>query len=258
MKYGVQMYGLNPIFLQDKEEFLRRITAAGYCCVEPCLAFESIPGLEDRLWLPSDFAENRSLLQKYQVEICSCHVFTKDLAGDLERLISFAGEYGIAQLVLPCPVIAGEEEGHEWAEKLMTAADVLRGHGIELLLHNDRADSALRADGMSSYEWLLRFCGGKVSAQADTGWLIHGGTDPEAFLLRNEKIVRSLHYKDMEKTENGMREIGIGRGIVDMPACFRFARGAGIVQIADQDGSRGDFMDDLDFVAEKLRELSRA
>lgn len=257
MRFGVQMYGLNPIFLKDKEAFLRRITAAGYRYVEPCLTFDPVPGLEDRLWLPSDFAENRPLLAEYGVTICSCHVFTKDLAGDLERLIALSKEYGISQLVLPCPAFETDREGDAWAAKLAAAADTLRSVHIELLLHNDRNDSALRPDGVSRYEWLLRRCGGKVGAQADTGWLLHGGTDPETFLWRNEKIVRSLHYKDMERTAEGMREIGIGHGEVDMMACVQFARAAEIIQIADQDGSRGDFLEDLDFVAGKLRELSQ-
>ncbi len=257
MRFGVQMYGLNPIFLQDKEAFLGRITAAGYRYVEPCLAFEGIPGLEDRLWLPSDFAENRPLLEKYGVKLSSCHVFTGTLERDLDRLAAFAREYGVPQLVLPCPAFETDGEGEQWAQRLCAAADTLRAEGVELLLHNDRADSALRSDGLSRYEWLLRRCGGSVGAQADTGWLLHGGDDPERFLWRNEKIVRSLHYKDMEKTAEGMREIGVGRGAVDMMASFQFARAAEIIQIVDQDGSRGDFMEDLDFVAERFRELSQ-
>ena len=258
MRFGVQMYGLNPIFLRDKETFLRRIAAAGYRYAEPCFAFEEVPGMEDRIWLPADFAENWPLLEKYGICINSCHVFTKDLSKDLDRLAAFAKEYKIAQLVLPCPVFGSDEDGMVWAQRLTAAVSFLHSAGVELLLHNDRRDSALRPDGVSSYEWLLRRCEGKVGAQADTGWLLHGGTDPEVFLWRNASIVRSLHYKDMEKTSDGMAEIGVGHGAVDMMACFQFARAAEVIQIVDQDGSRGDFMEDLDFVAGKFRDLSGA
>ena len=78
MRYGLQMFGLNPIFLKDKEAFLRRITSAGYRYMEPCLAMEEIPGLEDRVWTLAQLEENAALLNKYGVKINSCHLFTLD------------------------------------------------------------------------------------------------------------------------------------------------------------------------------------
>ena len=50
MRFGVQMYGVNPLFLRDRESFLRRITAAGYRYLEPCLVLCDIPELEGRGW----------------------------------------------------------------------------------------------------------------------------------------------------------------------------------------------------------------
>lgn len=81
------MYGLNPLFLKDKEGFLKRVKAAGCRFVEPCLALSPIPGLEDRVWTEDDLAENMPLLEKYGFSICSAHVFTADILSDLPELI---------------------------------------------------------------------------------------------------------------------------------------------------------------------------
>ena len=241
MRYGLQMYGLNPLFLKDKEGFLKRSAGAGYRYLEPCLALSPIPGLEDRVWLEKDFKENMPLLEKHGFSVNSAHVFTEDLLADLRELIPIAEKYGIRQLVLPCP----KEINPAVAVDLTRAGDALKKFGIELLLHNDKGDLG--------YGWLLMACGDSVGAQVDVGWLKYNGTDPETFLWRNYNKVKSLHYKDFD--ENG-KEVRVGTGTVDMTACFQFARAREIIQIMDQDGSQGDFLADVEAVGEKLQALA--
>lgn len=244
MRYGLQMFGLNPIFLRDKDAFLKRVTAAGYRYLEPCLMLDPIPGMEEHAWTEADFEENRPLLEKYGVQIHSCHVFTQDISADLSRLVPFAKKYGIRQLVLPCP----KEINPAVSIDLTRVGDALKKHGIEFLLHNDKDDLG--------YAWLLNVCGDSVGAQVDVGWLLYNGIDPEAFLWKYQNKVRSLHYKDFEDTPDGLRETAVGRGLVDMMACFQFARAAEIIQIVDHDGSKGDFLEDMDHAADTLRSLT--
>lgn len=255
MKYGVMMFGLNPIFLRDKEDFLRRIAADGYDSLEPCLSLHPIEALADRVWTPEDLAENQPLLEKYKIAISSVHFFTAGIAGELDALIPVLKQYSIPQVVIHCPSFATKSEYEQVVPGISAVGQALLREGIELLLHNGTGDSSVRIDGVSGYEWLVRACGGAVFAQPDTGWLISGGVDPVDFLTRNREFVRSLHYKDMEKTETGLSETGIGTGLVDVPACARFARENGLIQIADQDGSKGDFMEDVARVAKLLISL---
>lgn len=240
MRYGLQMFGLNPVFLKDKEGFLKRITAAGFRYMEPCLALEAIPGLEDRLWTEADFEANRPLLDKYGVKTNSCHVFTQDILADLPEIIRIAKFYGICQIVLPCP----KQINPATAVDLTRAGDTLQRYGIQLLVHNDKGDKG--------YEWLLTVSGPSVGAQVDVGWLKYEGIDPEGFLWKHKDKVWSLHYKDFD--ENG-QEVGVGKGTVDMTACFQFARANEIIQIMDQDGSQGDFLEDVEFVGQKFASL---
>ena len=145
MRYGLQMYGLNPIFLQDKEGFLRRISAAGYRYLEPCLVLGDFPGMADHGWTEGDFAANAPVLKRYGVLTNSCHVFTQDIFADLPRIVAIAMEYGIAQIVLPCP----KEINPAVAADLTQVGDALQRVGLQLLIHNDRGGLRLRlaADG---------------------------------------------------------------------------------------------------------------
>ena len=256
MRYGLSMFGLNPLFLQDKEGFLKRMSAAGYRYLEPCIMEEPIPQFADRFWTPADWDAYQPMLEKYGMQVYSIHVFPRDLAQEMPGLLALAKKHGASQLVAPCPAFTSAEEGHVFARQFTAAAEAARNEGMELLLHNAKEASEARVEGFSAYEWLLQHCGDAVFAQADVGWLLYGGTDPESFLWRNKDRIRSLHYKDMEKTPEGMVETGIGRGLVDMLACFQFARAVEIIQLADQDSSRGDFLEDMEYVANRFRSLT--
>ncbi len=253
MRYGVSLFGLNPLFREDPELCLARLSQAGYRYLEPCICDTAEEPFAGHVWTTAQLEEYLPLLRKFGMLVFSAHVFPQDLAGELPQLLSLAKTYGIPQLVIPCPGFETEAEGLENAKALTAAAEILQAEGIELLLHNSGPACARRVGGFCAYEWLLHQCGDALGAQADVGWLRHGGVDPEAFLWRNEKRIRSLHYKDMSPEGT---EVPIGRGVVDMLACFQFARAAEIIQLADQDSSPGNFLEDLEYAAGKLKSLA--
>lgn len=243
MRYGLQMYGPNPLFLRDKEAFLCRVAASGCRYLEPCLMLDPTPDMSQRAWTPADLEAYHPLLERLGLTIHSCHVFTQDLYRDLPRLIPLAKEYGIRQLVLPCP----KEINPAAAVELTRCGDILLANGIQLLIHNDKGDFG--------YGWLLSVCGDSVGAQVDVGWLRYNGTDPETFLWKFRKKIHSLHYKDFDANKN---EVGIGRGTVDLTACFQFGRAAEVIQILDQDSSQGDFLADVEEAIQRFQALAQS
>lgn len=254
MRYGVQLFGPNPLFLKDLEVFLSRLRDAGYRYLEPCLALCPCPGMEERVWSPEDLDRFLPLLQQYGFRVESAHVFTWGLEQDIPRLIELASRHGIRQYVLPCPLYSNDAVFRAMALTVSRCAAALKAEGISLLIHNDGATSRQLPDGLSVYEQFLKLCTDDVGAQPDVGWLLHGGVDPEAFLWRNQDRVRSLHYKDMNASG---QEVPIGTGAVDMAACFQFARAAELIQYADQDES-ADFFADLERTASRFRDLAQS
>lgn len=61
-----------------------------------------------------------------------------------------------------------------------------------------------------------------------------GGVDPEEFLWAHADRVKAVRYKDMKITG---QEAPLGKGMVDLKACFQFARANGALQIVDMDAA---------------------
>ncbi len=256
MRFGIQLFGLNPVFKKNPEEFLCKAQQMHYRYLEPCFALQTIPGLEDRIWTPEDFRQYRPLLQKYGFKTNSCHVFSQNPLSDAEKLSEIAFENGISHLVFPCPFFSSEDQGKALAEDFRKLCRLMKSKGLEVLLHNNKDECVLRIGELSAYEWFLHETGAELGAQADVGWLLYGGVDPESFLWRNKDQVHSIHYKDMDLDEKTgeLIETGVGKGLVDFTSCFQFARAQELIQIIDQDIYSENFYDDLKYVAGKFSE----
>lgn len=243
MRYGLAMFGLNPIFTENPEKFLQRISQMGYRYLEPCWMMMSVPGFEKHGWTEADFARYLPILEKYGVSVRSVHVFPQNLSEDLADILRVAKTYDIREIVLPCPQSANPAD----AAHLTQVADALKKHGIALVLHNGR-DAAC-------FSWLMAATGDNVLAQADVGWLLYNGIDPETFLWKYEKKICSIHYKDFSAEK---KEVRVGKGQVDMLACFQFGRAKELIQYVDQDGAEGDFLEEMEQVADLLKSLAGA
>lgn len=60
----------------------------------------------------------------------------------------------------------------------------------------------------------------------------------------------------MQSAGDSVIETEIGTGCVDVPACYRFCKENGIIQIIDQDGFEGDSLDAVDRLGKLLGGLS--
>ncbi len=251
MRFGVNMFGLNAKFSENKEEFLKRIKRAGYRFMEPCFMPDEVPELKRFAWTEKDFDENMPLLEKYGIKIEAIHAFTTAIHDDVKRLIPFAKKYDIKYVVIGCPKI---EKGAyaDYISNLKMAADLFANEGIKLVLHNAKEGSIERIEGISVYEWFLNNAGENLYAEPDLGWLLYGGVDPEEFLWRHKDKIVLLHYKDMKKADGQYSEAEIGCGDVDNIAAFQFARAIEIVQYMDQDNFDGNPLDVCDRVGNRF------
>ncbi len=242
MRFSVMLFG---VFSKKgrNEEVIEAIHDIGYSYVEPCVSVEAIEGYSDVIIPMTEYDSFNVILEKHNLKVYSCHLFSENLLSDGDKIISFVKKYNIKQIVVKCPEQLTKESLQETAFSYRILADKLSENGCELLIHNEEADINTIIDGKTAYEYLLDACLGKVYAQVDVGWAMYGGQDPEALLWRNKDIVRSVHYKDFKM--NDKSEVRIGDGDLDMTGVFQFARAYGLIQIADQDSSNGDILDDL-------------
>ena len=235
MYFGVQMYGVSKEWKQDPEGFLKKIYEAGYRQIEPCLGFR-VDARDYGFWIPEDLEQAMPLLAKYHIEVHAVHIFLDEYhyERELAILTELAQKYHISWFVVKSPARLTKDVLDETAARYRELAEELEKAGAGLLVHNEKEDICIRVNGKTAYEYLLEACGEKVGAEVDAGWMYCGGVDPEEFLWAHADRVKAVHYKDMKITG---QEVPLGKGMVDLKACFQFARANGALQIADMDAA---------------------
>ena len=235
MYFGVQMYGVSKEWKQDPEGFLKKIYEAGYRQIEPCLGFR-VDARDYGFWIPEDLEQAMPLLAKYHIEVHAVHIFLDEYhyERELAILTELAQKYHISWFVVKSPERLTKDVLDETAARYRELAEELEKAGAGLLIHNEKEDICIRVNGKTAYEYLLEACGEKVGAEVDAGWMYCGGVDPEEFLWAHADRVKAVHYKDMKITG---QEALLGKGMVDLKACFQFARANGALQIADMDAA---------------------
>lgn len=235
MYFGVQMYGVSKEWKQDLEGFLKKIYEAGYRQIEPCLGFR-VDARDHGFWIPEDLEQAMPLLVKYHIEVHTVHIFLDEYhyERELAILTELAQKYHISWFVVKSPARLTKDVLDETAARYRELAEELEKAGAGLLVHNEKEDICIRVNGKTAYEYLLEACGEKVGAEVDAGWMYCGGVDPEEFLWAHAGRVKAVHYKDMKITG---QEAPLGKGMVDLKACFQFARANGALQIVDMDAA---------------------
>lgn len=235
MYFGVQMYGVSKEWKQDPEGFLKKIYEAGYRQIEPCLGFR-VDARDYGFWIPEDLEQAMPLLAKYHIEVHAVHIFLDEYhyERELAILTELAQKYHISWFVVKSPARLTKDVLDETAARYRELAEELEKAGAGLLVHNEKEDICIRVNGKTAYEYLLEACGEKVGAEVDAGWMYCGGVDPEEFLWAHADRVKAVRYKDMKITG---QEAPLGKGMVDLKACFQFARANGALQIVDMDAA---------------------
>lgn len=235
MYFGVQMYGVSKEWKQDPEGFLKKSYEAGYRQIEPCLGFR-VDARDYGFWIPEDLEQAMPLLAKYHIEVHAVHIFLDEYhyERELAILTELAQKYHISWFVVKSPARLTKDVLDETAARYRELAEELEKAGAGLLVHNEKEDICIRVNGKTAYEYLLEACGEKVGAEVDAGWMYCGGVDPEEFLWAHADRVKAVHYKDMKITG---QEAPLGKGMVDLKACFQFARANGALQIVDMDAA---------------------
>lgn len=235
MYFGVQTYGVSKEWKQDPEGFLKKIYEAGYRQIEPCLGFR-VDARDYGFWIPEDLEQAMPLLAKYHIEVHAVHIFLDEYhyERELAILTELAQKYHISWFVVKSPARLTKDVLDETVARYRELAEELEKAGAGLLVHNEKEDICIRVNGKTAYEYLLEACGEKVGAEVDAGWMYCGGVDPEEFLWAHADRVKAVHHKDMKITG---QEAPLGKGMVDLKACFQFARANGALQIVDMDAA---------------------
>ena len=254
MILGAQLFGINYNSPYSVEENLSRLAKLGYQFVEPCVSPEPIEGMEKAIWPLDTFKKLLPVIRDLGMDVISIHFFGAPLTKYTETLKDLCRETSIRFIVVKTPQPMTLLNLQAASMELMTAADELQEVGAKILIHNEWQDIQEKIDGKTVYEKLLDLCQNRVFAQVDTGWVHYAGEDELALLKRNVHRIGIIHYKDFSEDK---KPVVIGKGTVNLKACFEFARAYGFPHIADQDQFGGDVFDEMKEVYQQMSRIGQ-
>ena len=255
MYLGAQLFGVLANTALSVPEALKILRDIGYTHVEPCLALEPLGAYEQVIWPLSVFDSHMENIASFGLQVDSVHIFGNNLDAHAETLCGLAKRWGIRGFVVKVPEKADEIRLRETSVAWQTLADALKEAGCFLLIHNEAADIAEKVNGRTLCETMLDLCRGCVGLQVDVGWVMQGGEDPLGFLQRNCDLVKSVHFKDFDKTG---KAVTVGKGILPLMDCFSFARDYGLPQIIDQDSFTGDVFEDMAVIRARFDRMAES
>jgi sugar phosphate isomerase/epimerase len=157
-----------------------------------------------------------------------------ELVGDAGPALAAADQLALRWLVAPSPLPAADggrmtlDDWRRTAEALNRVGETVTRAGRLFAYHN-HADEFERHGEVSGLHELMRLTDpALVRLELDVGWATIGGREPAALIRRYGGRVALLHAKDVRRTPDGFAFTEIGRGVIDWPAVFAAAQGAGV------------------------------
>ena len=223
---GIQLYSVRQQMLEDLDEALAAISAAGYAEVEAA----SLPKKSAK--------EIRAALDKAGLRCVSAHHSLPDLHARLDEIVAFDKELGVNFIICSSPghriqPPAGTpdppfslDDWHYTAEQLNILSEKTAISGVRLGYHNHTREFAL-TDGKTPYTELLRLTDPKrVTFELDCGWVVVAGVSPVEIMKDNPYRISMLHVKDFKLSPNPSPEnheakvTELGQGTIDYRPVF--------------------------------------
>lgn len=246
MRFGVNLFELRKEVRENAKEMFHQFTLDAIRFLEPCVVLGEPLAKYPQFWTSRELEYYMELAEKEGLEINACRILiNEDMELVIQDLKKLAQKYQIRQFVVSCPENIDTEVYSNYADEMILLAKALKPVRSEFLICHTQKEIEKKLHGISAYEWLLQKCAGYVYAEVNVGWLVAGGENPKDFLWRNQKYVKALHYKDMKKHEETYEETILGSGIVDMKACFQFARANEMIQYLDMGMCSGSVLEEI-------------
>jgi sugar phosphate isomerase/epimerase len=226
---GIQLYSVRQQMLEDLDEALAAVSAAGYTEVEAAA-------------LPKKSAkEIRAALDKAGLRCVSAHHPFADLHARFDEIVAYDKELGVQFIICSSPGYrtpppAGAPGGpkpyslddwHYNAEQFNTFGEKTAASDIRFGYHNHTREFVV-TDGKTPYMELLQLTDPKkVTFELDCGWAIVAGVNPAEIMKNHPHRITMLHVKDFKLPPNPTPEnhdeakvTEMGHGTIDYRPIF--------------------------------------
>lgn len=236
---GLELYSVRGELTRDLPATLRTVAKIGYAVVEfysPYFAW-TLPFAKDI----------RAQLDDLGLRCYSTHnQFASFTPGEtMAKAIELNQILGARQVVL-ASAPAGTTGAEGWkrlCEKLTTAVDDFKTHGLSAGFHNHRVEWAPVEGDQRVMDLIAASTPNDFILQFDVGTCVEAGADPIAWLKSHPGRIKSLHLKDWtpgEHAEEKGYRVLFGEGVTPWREILAAAESVGGVEfyLMEQEGSR--------------------
>jgi sugar phosphate isomerase/epimerase len=234
---GLELYSVRGELTRDLSNTLRTVAETGYKIVE----FYS-PYFK---WTAPYAKEVRAQLDDLGLRCYSTHNGLESFTpGDnIAHAIELNQILGVRYVVLASAHVNGVEGWKSLCEKLTTAVDTLKPHGLSAGYHNHAAEWAKLDNGQRIMEVIAANTPKDFVLQLDVGTCMEAGADPVAWIRANPGRIKSMHLKDWapgKREEEKSYRVLFGEGVTPWKELVSAAKSEGGTEIflIEQEGSR--------------------
>lgn len=182
-----------------------------------------------------DWYELAEVVKKHGMSVCVTHTPFSRMLTDIDAVIDEHINLGCDCLgigAMPGEYERTQEGVDKFIADLIPVAKRMRERGVRLAYHNHDFDLKLFGD-KSILDRMLELDSDLLWFIPDVAWLQIAGEKPAEYLKKMKGRVKVLHFKDYNEAEgeHPFAFTELGKGIVDLPACYKTAQELGIPYI---------------------------
>ena len=233
---GLELYSVRGELERDLPNTLKAVAKMGYQVVE----FYS-PYFK---WTPAYTKDVRAQLDDLGLRCYSTHNgFESFTPGEkMAHAIELNQILGARFIVLAsAPGSATRVEGWKsLCDRLTSAVEELKAHGLRAGYHNHQAEWAKLENGQRIMELLAASTPKEFALQLDVGTCLEAGVDPVAWVKANPDRIRMMHLKDWSPDKDKGYHVLFGEGVAPWKELLAAAESVGGIEffLIEQEGSR--------------------
>lgn len=183
-----------------------------------------------------DWNELADTVKKYGMNVCVTHTPFERMIKETDAVVDEHIKLGCDCLgigAMPGEYERTEEGVDKFIADLIPVAKRMRERGVHLAYHNHDFDLKLYGD-KSILDRMLELDSDLLWFVPDVAWIQIAGEDPAEYLKKMQGRVKVLHFKDYNVVDDAERPWAfteLGKGVVDLPACYETAKELGIPYI---------------------------
>lgn len=182
-----------------------------------------------------DWNELADTVKKYNMNVCVTHSPFERMIKETDAVIDEHINLGCDCLgigAMPGEYERTEEGVEKFLSDLIPVAERMRERGVHLAYHNHDFDLKLYG-GKSILDRMLELDSDLLWFIPDVAWLHIAGENPAEYLKKMQGRIKVLHFKDYNpcEGEHPWAFSELGKGVVDLEACYQTAKEMGIPYI---------------------------